>query len=91
MRPVSRALRRREPLVVTAAQEAVAGRDHGAGVAGAWPRPAGGQVDIAVAGDVEAVMAAARQPAAVQVQRAGADRAAQVRGGRGEGPAPLSG
>jgi hypothetical protein len=75
---------------MTAAEESVAGRDHGAGVTGAWPRPASGQVDIAGPGDVEAMMAAACQLTAVQAQRVGTDRAAQVCGGRRECPAPRS-
>src|SRR5437868_4741088 len=42
-------------------------------------------------GDVEAMIAAACQLATAQVQRAGTDRTAQIRGGRCERPAPLSG
>jgi hypothetical protein len=77
---------------VTAAKEPLAGRDHGGGITRAGPaRPAGGEVDISLTGDVEAMTAAACQLAAAQLQRPGADRAAQVRGDRRERLAPLSG
>jgi hypothetical protein len=76
--------------VVTSAQEGVARRDHDGGVAGAGSRPARGEVDISVPCDIEAVLAAAGQPAAGELEPAGADRAAQVRGDRGERAEPRS-
>jgi hypothetical protein len=77
--------------VVTPAEEGAAGRDHGSGVAGTGSRPAGGEVDVSVPCDVEAVAVAAGQPGSAWAEPAGAGRAAQVRGDCGERAEPLSG
>jgi hypothetical protein len=62
--------------VVPAAEEAFARCHHRDGVTGAGPGPACAQVDVAVAGDIEAVLATAGELAAGQVHQAAADRAA---------------
>ena len=77
--------------VMTPAEEGAACRDHGSGVTGPGSRPAGGEVDVPVPCDVEAVAAAAGQPGAARAEPAGAGRAAQVRGDRGERAEPHSG
>ena len=82
---------RRDRLVVPAAEKAVTGHDHHGRVRGTRPAPAGGEVDIALAGDVEAVPAAAGQLAPVQAHLTGADRAPQVADSRSERPAPRTG
>lgn len=64
--------------VVPAAQELLAGGDHSGAVAGSGSRPAGGEIDVALAGDVEAVPGRAAQGALGQGKPPGADRAAQA-------------
>src|SRR3984885_11463378 len=77
--------------VVTSAEEGAACRDHGRGVAGPGSRPAGGEVDVSVPCDVEAVAAAAGQPGAAWAELACAGRAARGTGDRGERAEPHSG
>lgn len=72
----------RERPVVIAAEEAIASRDHGGGVARAGSGPACGEVDVAAPGDVEAVPAIAAQAGVFCPHRASADRTAQVSDGR---------
>jgi hypothetical protein len=73
------------PMVTMAASEDVCtSRHHGRAVTGAGAGPAGREVDVSVAGDVEAVRAAAQQLAFCRVKAVSADGAAQVRGDRRE-------
>ena len=65
-----RAQRVRDRLVVPAAEKAVARHHHRGAVAGARPAPAAGQADVALAGDVEAVPAAAGDLVIAHLDRA---------------------